>query len=310
MDIFFENVHIFEQLFTSMFVPYLVSLLTAILPEQWELAGAILFVFLGLFLSQGHGTPTYTLHSSRTVSPTSIFTSNFTLLYSYPHMGKFSSNGSLLVYDFGKEVGGIVTISYAATGSGELGLAFSEARNWTGSASNGSNGRYIHGADGALFTNITNTTKGSCTMPDMNMRGRFRYLSLFTFTNNTISVQVTDVTLEISFQPTCSDLRAYSGYFYSSDDLLNRIWYARAYTLQTNAIPPYAGRVYPLLETGWRNDSCLGTNGSSILVDGCKRGRATWAGDLGTALPSVLLALETSKAPKMHYSCSMIFKYV
>ncbi|EKD12920.1 bacterial alpha-L-rhamnosidase domain protein [Drepanopeziza brunnea f. sp. 'multigermtubi' MB_m1] len=226
---------------------------------------------------------------TRTVSPVTIFTEDFSVSMKYPKTADLSSN--VLIYDFGKEVGGIVTVSYEATGSGHLGLAFSEARNWTGRASDGSNGRYIPRGDGALFAPIDNSTQsGTYTMPDEKMRGGFRYLSLFTTTDQAIKVQITSVTLELSFQPTWSDLRAYGGYFHSSDELLNRIWYAGAYTLQTNAVPPRTGRVWPLLEKGWRNDAWLGTNGSSIFVDGSKRDRATWAGDLGIALPSAFVS--------------------
>ena len=222
------------------------------------------------------------------MSPISIFTEDFALLSSYPSTNNVSSN--VLIYDFGKEVGGIVTVQYKATGSGELGLAFSEARNWTGRASDGSNGRYIPRADGALLTSVSTTKNGSYTMPDASMRGGFRYLSIFTQTDHMINVVITKITLELSFQPTWSNLRAYSGYFHSSDGLLNRIWYAGAYTLQTNAVPPDTGRVYPLIGEGWRNDAWLGTKGDSILVDGSKRDRATWAGDLGIALPSVFVS--------------------
>ncbi|KAI6716034.1 hypothetical protein JHW43_001418 [Diplocarpon mali] len=225
---------------------------------------------------------------SRIVSPVSIFNHDFSLQNTYPKECDLSSN--MLVYDFGKEVGGIVTISYKAAGSGQLGLAFSEAKNWTDQASDGSNGRYLPGGDGALFFPVSNTSASTYTMPDASMRGGFRYLSLFTATDHYLKVQITSVTLELSFQPTWPNLQAYSGYFHSSDELLNRIWYAGAYTLQINAVPPQTGRVWPLLEKGWRNDAWLGTNGSSIFVDGGKRDRATWAGDLGIALPSVFVS--------------------
>jgi hypothetical protein len=224
------------------------------------------------------------------VSPKNILNSDTTIFKSYPYELSLSSDGALFIYDFGQEVGGIVTLSYTATGKGPLGLAFSESKSWTGPASDGSNGTYYPGGDGALFTKITETTNGSYTMPDSQMRGGFRYLSVFTSTKSSINVTITAVTLEISFQPTWSDLRAYGGYFYCNDDLINRIWYAGAYTLQTNAIPPHTGRVYPLLQSGWKNDAWLGTTGASIFTDGSKRDRATWAGDLAIALPSVFVS--------------------
>ncbi|KAH6713372.1 putative alpha-L-rhamnosidase B [Leptodontidium sp. MPI-SDFR-AT-0119] len=274
-----------------MFVPYIISVVTTLLSTKasgsscWRdtpCNARTTASFSGPWDSYNYSP------ASRIVSPVNIFTENFTLLSAYPKPTNLSSN--VLIYDFGKEVGGIVTVSYNAVGSGQLGLAFSEARNWTGRDSDGSNGRYIPRADGALFAPVTTTLNGTYTMPDARMRGGFRYLSIFTTTDHSINVEITNVTLELSFQPTWSNLRAYGGYFHSSDDLLNRIWYAGAYTLQTNAVPPNTGRVYPLIGQGWRNDAWLGTKGNTLLVDGSKRDRATWAGDLGIALPSVFVS--------------------
>jgi len=292
----FPNTQEAESLVITMFIPYLISVFTTFISPNltaksssslscWRdtpCSARTTASFSGPWDSYNYSP------ASRIVSPVSIFTEDFTRLSSYPSTMNVSTN--VLIYDFGKEVGGIVTIQYKATGSGELGLAFSEARNWTGRASDGSNGRYIPRADGALLTPVSTTTNGSYTMPDARMRGGFRYLSIFTQTDHMINVEVVKITLELSFQPTWSNLRAYSGYFHSSDDLLNRIWYAGAYTLQTNAVPPNTGRVYPLIGEGWRNDAWLGTKGHSILVDGSKRDRATWAGDLGIALPSVFVS--------------------
>ncbi|KUJ15977.1 glycoside hydrolase family 78 protein [Mollisia scopiformis] len=227
---------------------------------------------------------------SRLVSPAKILNPDHSLISMYPETVNLSSNESLVIYDFGKEVGGIATLSYQSRGSGQLGLSFSEARNWTGYVSDDSNGKYQTGADGALFVPVTNTSRGNFTMSDSSLRGGFRYLSLFTTSNSTFEVNITAISLELSFQPTWSDLRAYGGYFSSNDDLLNRIWYAGAYTLQTNAISPNTGRAYPLLDNGWANNASLGTSGASIFTDGAKRDRATWSGDLGIALPSAFVS--------------------
>ena len=230
---------------------------------------------------------------SRIVSPISILNSEGTFTSSYPGTGNTSlqTNGSLVIFDFGQEVGGIVSLAYSATGSGEIGLAFSEAKNWTGVLSDDSNGSLNPGGDGAIFTPVTTTTSGNYTMPDARLRGGFRYLSVFVYSNTTIDVEISAVTLELSFQPNWSDLKAYGGYFSCNDDLINRIWYSGAYTLQTNAVPPHTGRFFPLpTPTGWENDAFLGTNGTSIFVDGSKRDRSVWAGDLAIALPSVFVS--------------------
>lgn len=280
-----------EPHLTSMFAHYALQVVTALLPAVvaqscWRdtVCESRTASFNGPWDSYMHSP------ASRTVSPINILSSDHTFSSPYPGPAELNSNESLIIFDFGKEVGGIIDVKYTATGTGNLGLAFSEARNWTGEASDGSNGSYQPGGDGALLTPVSDTETGSYTVPDVSLRGGFRYLSVFTTTNSTIEVEITAVTLEITYQPTWSDLRAYGGYFFSNDDLINRIWYAGAYTLQTNAVPPNTGREYPLLVYGWKNDASLGTNGSSIFVDGSKRDRATWSGDLGIALPSVFVS--------------------
>ncbi|TVY80443.1 hypothetical protein LSUE1_G003567 [Lachnellula suecica] len=235
--------------------------------------------------------------SSRTVSPARIYApSNSSFNTDYPGPASLKGNGSLLVFDFGKEVGGIVTVAYSAFGKGSLGLAFTEAKNWTGEISDSSNGSLDFVGEGAIYGNITSTLtgEGSYTMPIDKIRGGFRYLSVFVVAQNgtgPIEVNIKNITLEIGYQPSWSNMQAYQGYFSSSDDLLNRIWYSGAYTLQTNAIPPATGRLFPV-GTGWENtqDLNIGSNDSTIYVDGSKRDRTVWAGDLTIALPSIMVS--------------------
>ncbi|KAH8669670.1 bacterial alpha-L-rhamnosidase domain protein [Tricladium varicosporioides] len=232
--------------------------------------------------------------ASRTVAPTRILSSDKTPISSYPGPASLKGNGSVLIFDFGKEVAGIVSIAYGAKGSGQLGLAFSEAWNWTGPNSDSSNGLFI--PDGAIFANVTETNLANYTMPLDKLRGGFRYLTVFVVANNAaavIDVEISDITLEIGYQPSWPNLRAYQGYFYSSDDMLNKIWYAGAYTLQTNAIPPPTGRSFPT-RGGWENNQNLyfgsTTDSGTIYVDGSKRDRTVWSGDLAIAVPSILVS--------------------
>lgn len=127
-------------------------------------------------------------------------------------------------------------------------------------------------------------------MPDKVMRGGFRYLTVFLITDAVTTIKLSDIQLEISFQPTWSNLRAYQGYFHSDDELLNRIWYAGAYTLQTNSVPVNTGRWVPMLPNGWANNGTLGP-GDTIIVDGAKRDRAVWPGDMGIAVPSGFVSI-------------------
>jgi hypothetical protein len=229
--------------------------------------------------------------SSRTVRPKKVFPITDLSLdraYAQAMPVTLHGNGSLIVFDFGMEVGGLATLKYTSSGSGALGIAFTEAKNWIGEWSDSSNGA-MKGPDGALYANFTRAGKGSYTMPDKFLRGGFRYMTVFLVTTESTSVQIQDVSLEIGFQPTWSNLRAYQGYFHSNDELLNRIWYSGAYTLQTNSVPVNTGRQVPMLHTGWANNATLGP-GDTIIVDGAKRDRAVWPGDMGIAVPSAFVS--------------------
>ncbi|RDW75089.1 putative alpha-l-rhamnosidase protein-1 [Coleophoma cylindrospora] len=228
--------------------------------------------------------------SSRTVSPKSVLSlATREVISSYPGPSLLSSNGSTYVFDFGIEVGGLVTVKYSTTGPGSLGLAFTEAKTYIGQWSDSSNGKFA-GPDGALYSNFTSAGNYSYTMPDLSLRGGFRYLSLFLLTNGSTSLNIQDISLNIGFAPTWSNLRAYQGYFHCSDETLNKIWYSGAYTLQTNAVPVGTGRHVPFLTTGWANNGTLGP-GDTIIVDGAKRDRAVWPGDMGIAVPSSFVSV-------------------
>ncbi|KAI0477083.1 Six-hairpin glycosidase-like protein [Xylariaceae sp. FL0804] len=239
--------------------------------------------------------------ASRTVSPANVLSLNTgSVISEYPGAKKLVGNASALVFDFDKEVGGIATINYSTSGgSGALGLAFSEAKNWIGLASDSSNGGFSRGLgdqacdDGAIYSHFALSGNHSYTMDLKHLRGGFRYLTLFLLTNSTgnfTTLDINDVSLEIGYQPTWSNLRAYQGYFHSNDEELNRIWYSGAYTLQTNLVPVNTGRQIPALQSGWANNGTL-SNGTTVIVDGAKRDRAVWPGDMGIAVPSAFVSL-------------------
>ncbi|KKY39721.1 putative bacterial alpha-l-rhamnosidase domain protein [Diaporthe ampelina] len=228
---------------------------------------------------------------SRTVSPRSVLSAaDGSIISSWNGTAHLATNGSRLVFDYSKEVGGIVSLRYTPSGpsSGAVGLAFTESKNWIGEWSDSSNGKFV-GPDGAVYSNFTGAETVTYTMPDEKLRGGFRYLTLFLMAESA-SVDVSSIELEIGFQPTWSNLRAYQGYFHSSDDLLNKIWYSGAYTLQTNAVPVDTGRWVPFVNTSWANNGTLGP-GDTIIVDGAKRDRAVWPGDMGIAVPSTFVSV-------------------
>ncbi len=222
--------------------------------------------------------------TTRTVAPTSIYTVSGSvsnpnnLLSGQPT--RLSGNNSYVVVDFGKEVGGIVTLTFAGSSDNNqsVGLAFSESSNNVGINSDASNGG---SPDGAIYAAVAGA--GSYTMPSDKLRGGFRYLTLFL--NSSGWVDINGVSLNFTPEPAMSNPAAYPDYFYSNDSLLNRIWYAGAYTVQLDTIDPTQGRIWPPPSSGWENNATVGV-GSEVLTDGAKRDRTVWPGDMGVSLPT------------------------
>jgi hypothetical protein len=231
--------------------------------------------------------------ASRVVQPKKVMYADKSFAGNYPLHNPFNGNNQILIFDFGQETAGTVRLKYKAKEDGKMGLAFSESLNWVGENSDFSNGS--GGQDGAIVFDIGPTAAGIgfYEMPVDKLRGGFRYLTIFTTQSQaTQVVDVTEINVDIGFGPAWPNLRAYQGYFWSSDDKLNKIWYAGAYTLQTNSVPPTTGRAFPILGGGWENneDLYLGTAQSTIYVDGSKRDRTVWSGDLTIAIPSILVS--------------------
>ena len=230
---------------------------------------------------------------TRTLHPVRVLDAdhNYVSHWPSPRPVALKGNGSLLNFDWSFEVGGVVTIDYLVRGEGTLGIAFSESSNFTGYISDESNGGT--GPDGALYSYIGPRgadgddihTQQKYVVPDDRARGGFRYLSLFTLTNSSLEISVKSMTVELSFHPNWGNMRAYGGYFHSSDAVLNKIWYSGAYSIQTNIMPTNTARVYPCLNTGWENNANLATDGPGLGA-GNKRDRAVWAGDFGMAIRS------------------------
>ncbi|OLT36723.1 hypothetical protein BJF79_30855 [Actinomadura sp. CNU-125] len=182
-----------------------------------------------------------------------------------------------VIYDFGQEVGGQIQVTAdVREGSPRLGLAFSESPAYLTTASD-----YSQDPVGlATETHYLETERGRKTMTDPVIRGGFRYLMVFL--DGPGEVALSDLRLKFTADPANPDLNGYRGAFLSSDDTLNRLWYAGAYTVQMATIDPTTGRPYPGAEGPVRNDAIVG-EGKSIISDGAKRDRMIWGGDNAVA---------------------------
>jgi hypothetical protein len=138
------------------------------------------------------------------------------------------------------------------------------ATSITGDA-NGNNGV---GTDGSRADNFPLTTAtGGTTIGNAvtAVQGGERFQAIQLTTPGTVTLSGLGITTEFdNVGPS-----AYNGYFLSSDDTLNKIWYAGAYTAQTDAIPP-----------GGVCSNATTCSTTPAILDGAKRDRRVWSGDL------------------------------
>ncbi|EIN11196.1 bacterial alpha-L-rhamnosidase domain-containing protein [Punctularia strigosozonata HHB-11173 SS5] len=241
--------------------------------------------------------------SSRTLHPVSVRKVNGTVIHAEsitgPSHGKATFKGSSAVtFDYGKNIAGVVSLNVGDISDEHqfIGITFSESSLWI--SGEGSDATADGGIDETLW--IQPKKPGTYTVPRQNERGAFRYLSLVH--NTTGSLEVTQVTTHFTAMPHYAEdkLRDYTGYFHSNDELLNRIWYAGAYTNQLCTIDPKHGDalIYLGIINGTEPGDSVGalpwwlnytiTNGTSALVDGAKRDRLVWAGDMSIAVPGIV----------------------
>ncbi|ESK87374.1 glycoside hydrolase family 78 protein [Moniliophthora roreri MCA 2997] len=205
------------------------------------------------------------------------------------------SKASWVALDFGAEVGGLISLTFSnASSDSSISLSFTESPLFISpvTSDDSSYPTANQSYDGVLKVSLP-LRNGFWTQPAAWLRGGFRYLTIVS-TGGTVGIS--NISCEISFLPHVDDMRAYSGYFWMKDrttewgwddeDFLTKLWYAGAYTVQTNTVPLDTGRRVPFVSAGsWANDARLGVAGP-IIVDGAKRDRAVWPGDMGVAVPT------------------------
>lgn len=218
--------------------------------------------------------------------------------------------GGFVSLDFGVEVGGWLSLNaiVGTTGNASmthLSLAFAESPSFAD--------RNISDDTGATPTqdwdqafNVTLPTGNNFyRIPEEKFRGGFRFVMI----SASEVVQLSNITCEIGFAPDTKDLREYGGHFYTpDDDLLVRTWYAGAYTVQTNIAPQKTGRWLPQVRPGWSYNNTLSVS-ATTLVDGAKRDRAVWPGDLGIQGVTASLALGKDGLVSVKGALDTLFYY-
>jgi hypothetical protein len=217
--------------------------------------------------------------------------------------------GGSISLDFGVEVGGWITLNAIVASSSnstspQFALAFAESPAFVRSISDDTGSTPTQDWDQALNVSVPVGSTFYRT-PEERFRGGFRFLTITAFQEVTIF----NVTCEVGFAPETKELRDYGGHFYTPDDeLLVRSWYAGAYTIQTNIGPQNTGRFLPQVRPGWAYNATLGI-GHSVLLDGAKRDRAVWPGDLGLQGVTAFLSLGADGLSAYRNALETLFYY-
>ena len=279
----------------------------------------------------GNWKPYVLAPSTHTVHPVKV-------LASYPRSGSITGNpdavlghgrtvrltstgprsGSpLLIIDFGKEVAGKVMVHVAGASATRPALhaCFSESREEMALRPGQNNGETAI-APGCDTANIWNGYPGQpytwdsdshtlplrsaslpATLTDPQLRGGFRYLTLFL--DGPGYADIGQVSLQFTAAPLQHDPAAYTGHFLSSDNTLNKIWYAGAYTTQIDTSMPDTAKSWPYQpgETD-HADAQVPHAGphQEVIFDGGKRDRIVWQGDLSVQAPVTYLSTGDTSA--------------
>jgi alpha-L-rhamnosidase len=135
-----------------------------------------------------------------------------------------------IVLDYGKEVGGepFFTVS-AETGSPGLKAGYSESLQYASASGDG--GTPWGEGDSARSDNYTVTGAGTITNRYVQGGERYEEITLTSAGSLTLSG------LGINYIADRTQAAGYPGYFVSSSDQLNKIWYDGAYTAQIDSVP-------------------------------------------------------------------------
>ncbi|KAL1859037.1 hypothetical protein Daus18300_009675 [Diaporthe australafricana] len=197
----------------------------------------------------------------------------------------FAGNGSYVTLDFGKNVAGRVSFNVdAVSGSSDsIGFTFSESSMYISA-------QYCDAVNDGAFDLpqwFNDTTPGHYEAGHDFQRGAFRYLTIVH--NTTETVNISNVTVYWTTSPEMEDPAAYTGYFHSDSERLNRVWYAGAYTNQICSADPTTGVALGAPVAGWYYNYTI-SNGTSVLLDGGKRDRVVWPGDIVISGPSIFVS--------------------
>jgi hypothetical protein len=162
----------------------------------------------------------------------------------------FNGENTYITLDFGKNIGGTVSFQVdSMEGDNEaIGFTFTESSEWI--SAEHCDATQNEGVDLPLWFNLTGT--GHYEADKAHQRGGFRYLTVVH--NATGTVSISNLTVYWITSPEMADPAAYTGYFHSDNEQVNRVWYAGAYTNQLCSIDPTTGNSLGLPLDDWHYD--------------------------------------------------------
>ena len=176
------------------------------------------------------------------------------------------SQAPMVILDYGQDVGGFTRFSYFGATPNLLQASYSESLSNLTAIGDGALSSALLANSGDPLTFQIVPVLGNGSYQGGQLQGGFRYQRIVLNLPGTVTL--TNILTEMTAPLRAPD--GYAGNFLSDSDIINRIWYAGAYTLNLDEIPagtPGFNGPYPL----------------SILGEAAKRDRAIWAGDLLTA---------------------------
>jgi hypothetical protein len=215
----------------------------------------------------------------------------------------------LLALDFGQEVGGHLRVKLTGVSdpAPKLHACFSESQRYRALGDrNSGQAAFAPGCDTAniwvgfpgqpyTYDADSHTLDIPATLPgdatDRTLRGGFRYVTLFLDGPGSVSIDA--VSVDFTPEPARADPSKLQGWFDSSDELLNKIWAAGAYTVQMDTDTASTAKSWPY-NAGERDHADGQLSGLSasdeVIYDGAKRDRLVWQGDLAVQGPVTYLS--------------------
>lgn len=183
-----------------------------------------------------------------------------------------------ILLDYGKDVGGLpYFVVTGEVGSPNLHVSYSEGGQYADQPSGDTDpttGIPRPGEDPHRYDDYTVSAPG--TISASLIQGGERYERISLTTPGTLTLRAAG----IHFMAYDATPGKYQGWFLSSDDTLNRIWYAGAYTTQLNMIPANTPDGGP----------------QPVIFDGAKRDRLVWVGDIAQDVPTIADSLGSNGA--------------